>query len=376
MSVYRLCLVNSIRSWGGAEHWFLDVVRDLNERGVPADLVAQPDSELLGRARAAGVPCAAIPIRFDAAPWTLWKLARHFRRRGTTAVVANLIKDLKAAAVAARLAGVRLVFASRESDFPLERRLHYRWYLGRLAGGVLVNSRATLETTLASAPWLDRDRVHLLYKGVDLTRFFPTPGAPDRAHTVGCVGQLIERKGMRELMAAWSRLERRSLPRAPRLRIAGQGPLETELRAWRGTLAAPDRVELCGQVEDIAAFYAGCGVLVAPSHREGFGLAAAEASACGVPVVAARASSLPEIVRDGETGLLVDPSRPDEIADALASLLGDPERARALGRAGAVRVARRFDHERTLSELLRLTGGPSLPPRSTATNERPSRCRN
>lgn len=370
MSTYRLSLINSIRSWGGAELWFLETARELRARGLEVDLVAQPGSELLRRARAAGVPCAAIPIRFDAAPWTLWKLARHFRRRRTTVAIANLTKDLKAAAVAARCAGVERVYATRESDFPLKSTPHYRWYLGRLASGVLVNSAATLKTTLDSAPWLDRSRVHLLYKGIDTDRFHPRPGEPGRDRVVGFVGQLIERKGLRTLMAAWEELEEDGDPDA-RLRIAGSGPLAAGLRNWRSGLSFPGRVELCGHLESIEKFYAGCGLLVLPSLSEGFGLAAAEAAACGVPVIATRASSLPEIVEHEQNGLLVEPDRPRALAAAISRLLDDRELARRLGRNGALRIRDRFDREHTLRELLRLTGGPELPPASAQNRERP-----
>lgn len=121
------------------------------------------------------MPTAAIPIRFDAAPWTLALLFGRLRRWHPRAVIANLTKDLKAAAPAACLAGVPCRLATRESDFPLKAKAYYRWYFTRAATGLLANSEATRRTVLASAPWLDPARVHLLYKGVDLVRFQPAP---------------------------------------------------------------------------------------------------------------------------------------------------------------------------------------------------------
>jgi len=364
LSEYRICLVNSIRSWGGAEVWFLETVRELRARGIQADLIAQPDSELLRRARAAGVPCAGIPIRFDAAPWTLWKLARHFRRSGTTAVVANLTKDLKAAAVAGRLARVPIILGSRESDFPLKDKNYYRWYFQELASGLLVNSEATRETVLSSAPWLDPNRVHLLYKGIDPDRFHPAlSGRPVGNPVVGFVGQLIKRKGLEDLMAAWSMIDRADRPDRPLLRLAGQGPLLQSLKEWRENLRRPGSVEICGFVEDVASFYRDCSLLVLPSSSEGFGLAAAEASASGLPVVAADASSLPEIVVHGETGLLIPVRNPRALTAAITKLLDDPGLAALLGAEGRARIVSRFTRDQTMDRLLLLTGGPD----STAT---------
>lgn len=350
-----ICFVNSLRGWGGAEVWMLDTARALAGRGVTAGIIAQPGSELLARARAAGVPTAAIPIRFDGAPWTLALLTGQLRRWRPRAVIANLTKDLKAAAPAARLAGVPCRLATRESDFPLKAKAYYRWYFTRAATGVLVNSEATRRTVLGSAPWLDEERVHLLYKGIDLERFHPRP-RERRGDTVGFAGQLIERKGLLTLMAAWSLLEAEPGAPARRLLVAGSGPLREQLAAWRAGLGRPEGVELRGQVEDLVPFYNELDALALPSWSEGFGLVAAEAGACAVPVVAARASSLPEIVDDERTGLLVPPGDAAALAAALKRLLGDRDLAVRLGLAARDHVSLRFDRETTLDRLLELTG--------------------
>lgn len=351
----HVSFVNSLRGFGGAELWFLDAACGLRDRGVAVSVVAQPGSALLTRARDAGLTCAAIPIRCDAAPWTLALLHRHFRRVRATALICNLTKDLKAAGLAGRWAGVPVRLASRESDFPLKNKTYYRWYFTRAATGVLVNSEATRRTVLASAPWLDPARVHLLYKGVDLARFTPGDDVAARPPVVGFVGQLIERKGLHDLMSAWARLDASPLAPAPRLRLAGEGPLRGHIERWRADLRRPENVELAGFIGDVNGFWAGCRVAVLPSLTEGFGLAAAEASACGVPVVATAASSLPEIVDDGVTGLLVPPGDPTLLAGALARLLQDPGLATTLGRQGRARMVARFDRARTLDRLLALT---------------------
>lgn len=352
---YHLCFIDSLRTWGGAEVWLLDTARALRDRGLEVSVVAQPDSELLLRARGADVPVEAIPIRCDGAPWTFWKLCRHLSATRVTAVVANRTKDLKAAGPAARAAGVGTVLSFRESDFPLKDKLYYRWYFNRMATGLVVASEATRRTLLASAPWLDRTRIHLLPKGIDSGRFHPAETPPDRP-AVGFVGQLIERKGLHEIMAAWSRIDVADRPDRPRLELAGSGPLAEDVERWRGTLRRPEDVTVAGFVEDPAAFLRGLTILLMPSHAEGFGLAAAEGSACGLPVVAARASSLPEIVIDRETGLLVPPGDADALAAAITGLLDDPDLAHRLGAAGRRRMVEHFRPEDTLQRFLELTG--------------------
>jgi glycosyltransferase involved in cell wall biosynthesis len=362
----RICFVDSLRSLGGAELWILAAAAGLARRGHAVSVIAQPGTPLLERGTRLGLDMAAIPIRLDGAPWTLIRLLRLFRSRRIEAVLCNLTKDLKAAGVAARLASIRTVLALRESDFPLKGKFYYRWYHNLIASGVVVNSRATLDSTLAGAPWLEPARVHLLYKGVDLERFRPRAGShgPDGSggragleRRVGFLGQLITRKGLPELMAAWRMIEaqRRSPP--PRLLLAGEGPLRQDLISWRATLRHPEQVELLGFVERTETFLAGLDLLVLPSRAEGFGLAAVEAGACGVPVVASRVSSLPEVVADGKSGLLVAPGNPGALAVAIARLLDEPDLAVALGAGGRRRACALFGQERVLDDLERLLRG-------------------
>ncbi len=117
--------------------------------------------------------------------------------------------------------------------------------------------------------------------------------------------------------------------------VLGEGP-ERERLAGEG-------VYLPGRVGDVAAWLARAELLVHPARWEGFGLALLEAMLAGKPVVATRVSSIPEIVVDGETGLLVPPDDPDALAGAILRVLRDPGR---LGEAGLERAKSEFSVER------------------------------
>ena len=356
MASRSLCFVNSIKVLAGAEIWMLDAAAGLRDRGIETRFVAAPGSPLAAAAREAGFRTSEIPIRFDTAPWTLLKILRALRADPPGALICNQLKDLKAAGVAGRLAGIPRIYLTRESDFPLRRRIHYRFYLQRIATGILVNSRATLETTRLSAPWLDPGRLHLVYKGIDTERYAPRPGPPPAAGpaVVGFAGQLIPRKGLRTLMTAWNLVEEAGNGPAHRLRLAGDGPMRPDLAVWRATLRRPENVEILGQLDDMPSFYHDLQMLVLPSEQEGFGLVAAEASACGLPVVASRISSLPELVEDRSTGRLTPPGDARALADAILDLAGDPDRAATMGRAGRALVRRRFSKSDMLDALAAL----------------------
>jgi len=178
-------------------------------------------------------------------------------------------------------------------------------------------------TPLGAPPWAEAVRAR---RGAD-------PGS-----TILFVGTLEPRKNLGVLLDAYTRLVE-TTPAAPALVLAGRPT--PAAAAWLARIATPPlagRVRAPGYVDEATRqrLYAEARMLVLPSVDEGFGLTALEALACGVPVVAAAAGSLPEVV--GDAGLLVDPGRPEAWTAALAALLDD-RTARARGAAGPVRAA-------------------------------------
>ena len=180
-------------------------------------------------------------------------------------------------------------------------------------------------------------------------------GVPAEAPLLLTVGRLDPQKGHLDLIGALRRVVA-ALP-SVHLVIAGapQQASAAYEQALRATTAAPElatRVHWAGHRDDVPALLAACDIVVQPSHWEGFGLVLVEAMAARRPVVATAVSAIPEVVRDGETGLLVPPHDPDALARALLQLCGDPEHRTRLGAAGAARVQSHFTAERMVRETL------------------------
>lgn len=165
-------------------------------------------------------------------------------------------------------------------------------------------------------------------------------------------GTLEPRKNLEGLLAAWA-IVREHLPDPPPLLVAGgRGWGDRRLRSLLAS-ASESGVRVLGRVshQRLVELLQGATVFVYPSFYEGFGLPPLEAMACGVPVVVSDRSSLPEVV--GDAGLLVDPSRPAAIAEALLELLRSPQRARELGTRGLAR-SRSFTWRRAADSLTSL----------------------
>jgi phosphatidylinositol alpha-1,6-mannosyltransferase len=196
--------------------------------------------------------------------------------------------------------------------------------------------------------------VSVLYPGADVTRFRPDLATDDIREALGvgarplivCVSRLVARKGQDTLIRAMPAIRRR-VPDAA-LAIVGGGPNEDRLRSMAADLPA-GVVAFSGQVaeEDLPRYYAAGDVFAMPCRTrlgglevEGWGNVFIEAAACSKPVVVGDSGGARESLVDGETGLLVDGTRVDVVADAVGGLLADPERARAMGTAGRERVLR------------------------------------
>jgi phosphatidyl-myo-inositol dimannoside synthase len=198
-------------------------------------------------------------------------------------------------------------------------------------------------------------RVAVVPEGLDLAewraRFAAAARAEHAEPTVLAVGRMYPRKRFVDLLEAAARL--RTEHPAARFRIVGKGPeWDTVVRA-HGALGLAGTVTLLGDVtrDQLAAEYARADGFCLPSVQEGFGIVFLEAMAAGLPIVACRAAAVPEVVLDGETGILVPPRDPDALARALGDVLARRDWARRLGEAGRRRVEE-FSLERVARRFL------------------------
>jgi colanic acid/amylovoran biosynthesis glycosyltransferase len=198
-------------------------------------------------------------------------------------------------------------------------------------------------------------RIHRLYNGIDLSLFSPSAGVvPGR---ILAVGRLVEKKGFAVLVDACALLRDRGL--AFDCRIIGDGPLQAALEAQIAGLALADRVTLTGPMpQERLAVELGTAaiatlpcVITADGDRDGLPTVLLEAMGKGIPVVTTTVTGGPEIVAEGETGFLCPPGDPVALADALATLLSDPQRARSMGAAGRRRAERLFDLATNVARL-------------------------
>jgi glycosyltransferase involved in cell wall biosynthesis len=181
--------------------------------------------------------------------------------------------------------------------------------------------------------------------------------APGR-RLVAAAGRLTPEKGFADLIAAAD-----ALPPDVDVLVFGDGPDRARLEAQRAALRTGARVRLAGQRPDAAECVAAADVCVVPSRwEEAFCLSAAEPLARGRPLVATRVGAIPELVRDGVTGLLVPPADPLALAGAIQRLLDAPELAVALGQSARAHLVATHGWPRAIAALVSVVA-PPLPKR-------------
>ena len=270
-----------------------------------------------------------------------------------------------AAVMAARKLGVPSIITMHGGDVYVNPEQGYdfptRWYVRpalrwtlRHAGALTAITEDCRQHALrAGAP---ADRIRLVFNGTDLRRFSPADngsrgGPAFGPHMIFACRQLFPRKGIRFLLEAAAQLK----PRFPDLKVvlAGDGFERPVLARLAEDLGMGSDVTFLGWVPntELPPYYRAAAVSVIPSLEEGFGIPAAEAMGCEVAVVASDAGGLPEVVENGVTGLVVPRGDSTALAQAIGSLLADPERRRVMGQAGRARALRLFDWDRSAEQF-------------------------
>lgn len=349
----NILFINSIQMFGGGEIWLFRTMLEMEKRGHRVYLLCRPGTPLESRAHERGFHVFTIPMSGDFDPLVIYRTYRCIRRLKPDVVCTNMDKELRFGGLAAKLAGVKAVVPRRGIDYPLKNTWIYRFAYNHLASGIIANSEATKQSLLKNSPWLEPDRIRVIYNGVHIRQFSSRPNTDVRRQlgirknefVFGFVGQLDERKGVGTLAEAFRQLtetEHRIC-----LLIVGEGKLETKLR--QDARFCKGKIVFAGYRDDADEIMKAIDALVLPSLWEGFGIVLIEAMAAGKPVITTQISNMPEIVRNGVNGFLVPPSNPVLLAKAMRKMSSHPHQAKRMGNSGR-RIAReRFSLDRMVN---------------------------
>lgn len=365
-------VVHIIKAVGiaGAERHLLILFAGLVSRGVDVRLLllVEPDKPLddyVSQMEALGVHVQRVVIQKGLDRQIIPTLRQHLRTLKPELVHTHLVHADTFGSLAAKWAGVKIVITSRHNEDDFRHRSPFKIanrILWRNFNAVIAISEATNLFTrqVEQVPpekittiryGLPRPTTQVDHEGAarSLRQQF---NLPENSPVVGMIGRLISQKGMSYGLQGFASISLR-FPDA-RLLIVGDGVLRQDLEAEARKLGIHKQVVFAGWRTDVPQLMAGLDIFLMPSLWEGFGLVLLEAMAAAVPSIASQVSAIPEIIVDGETGLLVEPESAPAIANALTTLLSDPILRRHMGMLALERLETHFDAERMVDATYQL----------------------
>ncbi len=337
---------------GGAEEYFARLVWMQQQAGHRVIVVTKRDALLRARLQESRLQEAGVQVlgwlthgKLD--PATLGRLVRLIRRERVDLVHTHLTTASWLGSLAAHIARVPVIAHVHAADS--KTWFQHADYQVAVARGV---KQHLVEQGVPSA------RIAVCYYGLDIARYSNLKprdelrrelNLPLRARVVGIVASLQERKGHRFLLEAMARL----ISKMPDLyaMFAGEGPEEAALRALAREMGLSERVRFLGFCRDVRRVVPACDVFCLPSRKEGLSIAAMEAMAMRVPVVATSIAGMPEIIHDGRNGLLVQPFQTELLAQALDKVLSQTELSASLAREARRDLEEKWEQQKCFARL-------------------------
>jgi glycosyltransferase involved in cell wall biosynthesis len=346
--------VQKVAGISGSEAHLLQLLPDLRGRGWDVRFLMLHEDEpgaweFARQLGARGVPLDDVRLRADVDPLAFGEVVTRLSRLGPRILHTHLVHADVYGQLAGAIARVPLRLSTKHGFNEFREG---RWFgladrtVGSLAHVHIAISQG-LAHYLAETEGFEEEAFEIVHYGI-AARNSVTEYAGHEPRLL-CIGRLIPIKGHLVLLRALA-MARASVPETT-LDVAGRGPLEPALKELARGLGLEGAVRFLGFVSPVQDAIERAAIVVVPSLGEGFGMVALEAMERGRPVIASAVGGLPEIVADGETGLVVPAGDADALAEAIAALAGDLERAAAMGRAGRERALAEFTPERCAERI-------------------------
>ncbi len=356
----KIVMTESSGGIGGQELAVLLYAEGLRARGHDLSLVVEPGSPIHGMTKARHMPVITIPMRRKNYGSAILALRRLLSQNHTAIVHTNSSRDTWTASLAARLIHARpKVIRSRHISVPLNKNVLTRVLYRRLCDFVIVTGGELTRQALIERDGLDPRWVDAFPIGIDVARFCPGMpasdlrqrlGIPNDHRLIGIVSYLRAYKGHRYFVEAAAQVL--SCIKNVTFLIVGEGPEEENLRTQIKELGLTDRILLLGFCKDEVDVMRSLDIFVLPSvEADTIPQALMQALAVGLPVVSTAFGSIPDVVKQGETGLLAVPRDAASLAEHMIVMLQDESLRKRLGANGRRLVESQYSLSRMLDRL-------------------------
>jgi glycosyltransferase involved in cell wall biosynthesis len=310
--------------WGGQEIRIVQESIGMSRRGHRPIIAAPHESSIFTKAKEAGIRTIAAGFN-KRNPVSILKMSRIIAREAPDILNTHSSSDSWVASLAARLSnsGVKII-RTRHLSTPISKTIISR-FIYETAPDAVMTTGEEIRNAMIHGNNYDGSKIFSVPTGVDTVRFDPSAVQPSlscEGLSAGMIGVLRSWKGHKYFLAAIPEI----LAKIPSIHfyIAGDGPQRDNIVAMIDDLGLTQNVTMLGHRDDIPEVIASLDIIVHPSYaNEGVPQSALQAFAMEKPVVASNVGAIPEVVMDGKTGLLIEPLRPDLIAQAVIRLCHD-----------------------------------------------------
>jgi glycosyltransferase involved in cell wall biosynthesis len=354
----NLFQIDAGKEWRGGQRQSLFLARELKKKSYPFKFYVQPGSPLHVKALEDDLPVIPLKMRSETDAWAILRLASGMKRHRCRLVHFHDAHSVAVGTAAASIAKVPMRVISRNVDFPIKKNFLSQMKYTKNIDVIIAVSQGIKKVLVDGG--IDPSLVKVIPDGIDYSPFEQATssqylrrelnfGAED--FLVGIIAHLADHKGHKYLIRATEILKEK----APRIRviIVGEGPLRMELDRLVKQTHVEDIVFFLGFREDVPQILASLDLFVLSSYLEGMGSSILDAMASRLPVVATKTGGIPEVVVNGETGLLVPPRSPVALAKAILKIYGNRELGSRLGQKGYELVHLKFSAEAMAAKVIR-----------------------
>jgi glycosyltransferase involved in cell wall biosynthesis len=353
-----IVFMNSIPAhiWRGGEKWMVNAADGLHGRGHTVVCIGKKNAVWLDKAKARGVTVKPMNIHADFSPLIISKLVAFFLKIKPDVVCCNFEKDVRLGGIAARIAGVRVVYVRKGLSLlcnKLRYRLAYKYFADRV-----ISPSHFIKDNFKQYTWLAQDRIDVVHNGVEIpdtskfdkNKILSLCDGPIRPVLFGA-GSLFWQKGFEYLIEAVSLLNKKGY--FPHAVIAGEGD-PAPYKELAVNYGVDKYIHFAGHRSDIPELMYGSDIFVLSSIDEGLPNVVLEAMAVGTAVVASDAGGTKEIITDGQNGYIVPVKSAGALAEKIELLLSDESLRSRIAKAGFDSVKEQFTIEKNVEGVERL----------------------
>lgn len=363
-SKFKVIISCGSYSWGGLEMVALQNAVKLKEKGHNIKIISASESRFQSEAVSAGIDTIPIFSKDYRLLSSITKLKKLIREFNPDIIHTHLSHDLSVITPALKSAksNAKLFLTKHMASGVKKKDIFHRYLYSRLSG-IFSISNYINESVINTCP-VPVSKIHILPNGIDLKEFDEAYdksqlrtelGFPNDKILIAIIGRMTPGKGHEEFLRAMKIINQAHGDKAYYLIVGspsfGEEEYENKIKSLAKELNIPNLM-FTGYAANIPKILSAIDILAFPSHNESFGVTLLEAMASRLPVAAGGNAGVLDIVVDNETGLLVEPKNPEQLAGALIKLIEDEQLRKTLGMAGRKRVEEKFNIDNIIDKLI------------------------